>query len=400
MDFKPDPYLKTFRDEVRQFLSEKLDPALTSSFQDFRSDRESLVGWQKILHANGWGGPYWPKHHGGTGWTAHQQQIFDEECNKAGAPSLDIFGHKLLGPAVNEFGDDRQKQEHCAKILSGDRLWCQGFSEPGSGSDLASLRTSAELKGQHYLVNGQKIWTSYAHEADWVFLLVRTNPEAKKQAGISFLLLDMKTPGISVRPIISIDQRHHLNEVFFDKVQAPVEDRVGNEGDGWNITKFLLNNEHATTAELPTLQAYFRHLKSIGKKLSYAGRPLAEHSTFRLRMARFEAEISAITMMVARVASLDQAGDHSPAAQSLGSLLKIRGTELMQSMSQFIVESLGEYGAVSYVSPAETSAKDALPLADDFGEFAANAFFRRAATIYGGSSEVQRGIVSKMSFQF
>ncbi len=400
MDFKPDSYLKKFRDEVRQFLTEKLDPALASNFQDFRSSRESLVAWQKILHSNGWGGPYWPKQHGGTGWTAHQQQIFDEECNKAGAPSLDIFGHKLLGPAVNEFGNARQKEEHSAKILSGDRLWCQGFSEPGSGSDLASLRTAAELKGDHYVVNGQKIWTSYAHEADWIFLLVRTDAQTKKQAGISFLLLDMQSPGISVRPIISIDNRHHLNEVFFDNVQVSAQDRVGNEGDGWNITKFLLNNEHATTAELPSLQGYFRHLKSIGAKLRHDGRPLSKHPNFRLRMVRFEAEINAIAMMVARVASLDQAGDHSPAAQSLGSLLKIRGTELMQAMSQFIVESLGDYGAISYSSPAGRPAEGTLPLADEFGEFAASAFFRRAATIYGGSSEVQRSIVSKMSFQF
>lgn len=399
MEFRPDPKLALFRQEVRQFLQEKLPPELTSRFHGFRSSREQVVAWQTILHAQGWGAPYWATEHGGTGWTTQQQQVFDAECSMAGAPTLDLFGHKLIGPALNEFGTAGQKAEHAARIVTGERLWCQGFSEPGSGSDLASLRCRAELDGEHYVVNGQKIWTSYAHQADWIFLLVRTDTEARKQAGISFLLLDMKSGGISTRPIISIDDRHHLNEVFFDNARALVADRVGGEGDGWKITKFLLNNEHASTADLPALEGYLRRLKELGARLRLGDGPLGAQQGFRLRLARFEAEVNAMSMMVARVAAMEQARDHSPAAHALGSMLKLRGTELQKAMSEFLVESIGDDGAIAYPACGD-AATEPLPRGDVVGDIASDAFFRRASTIYGGSSEIQRGIVAKLSFNF
>ncbi|WP_340524938.1 acyl-CoA dehydrogenase family protein, partial [Cupriavidus necator] len=229
MNFQPEPSLASFRQDIRDFLRRSLPADLPRRKDGMRSPRANLVRWQRILNAHGWGAPYWPKEHDGTGWSVAQRLAFDEECAAAGAPSLDTFAHKLVGPVINHFGTSGQKAEHLAPILNGERLWCQGFSEPGSGSDLASLRTRAVRDGKHYIVNGQKIWTSYAHQADWIFLLVRTDTQAKKQAGISFLLVDMKTPGITVRPIVSIDGCHHLNETFFDEVRVPAGNLVGAE---------------------------------------------------------------------------------------------------------------------------------------------------------------------------
>jgi acyl-CoA dehydrogenase len=398
MDFQPDPGLQAFRDTVRGFLREHLPAELANKpVGSVRSMRADLVRWQQILNRQGWGAPYWSKENEGTGWSVLQRLIFDEECAAAGAPTQDGFAQKLFGPVLNEFGTEEQKAEHRPLILRGERLWCQGFSEPGSGSDLASLRTRAERDGDHYVVNGQKIWTSYAHESDWIFLLVRTDPEVKKQAGISFLLVDIKTPGITVRPIRSIDDCHHLNETFFDNVRVPVSNRIGAEGDGWKITKFLLNNEHASAADLPILRRYLNQLKRLLATQRLEGRALIERPEFALKLARCEAEMTAIAMMVNRVAAMEQ--DHSPVAHAMGSILKVRGTELQQRMSEFIVDALGDYGAVAYPEPHDDAQEEPLP-GQEMGRGVANEmFFRRASTIYGGTSEVQRGIISKMLFQ-
>ncbi|AQV98667.1 acyl-CoA dehydrogenase [Cupriavidus necator] len=399
MNFQPDPMLDSFRQEVRQFLHQNLPADLPRRKDGMRSSRADLVRWQRILDANGWGAPYWPKEHGGTGWSVAQRLVFDEECAAAGTPSLDAFAHKLVGPVINHFATAEQKAEHLAHIFSGGRLWCQGFSEPGSGSDLASLRTRAERDGDHYVVNGQKIWTSYAHQADWIFLLVRTDTQAKKQAGISFLLVDMRTPGITVRPIISIDGCHHLNETFFDNVRVPAGNLVGTEGEGWKLTKFLLNNEHATTADLPTLRRFLAQLYALAGSARAGGMTLAGRHEFMLRMARYEAELKAITVMVQRVAAMEE--DHSPAAHAMGSMLKIRGTELQQRLSEFLVESLGDHGAVAYPAPHAEPARAGvpLPMQDVAQGVATEMFFRRATTIYGGTSEVQRSIIAKSLFQ-
>lgn len=400
MDFKADPSLDAFRLEVREFLRVALPEDLAHKLRTMASARADLVRWQKILNARGWGAPGWAKEHGGTGWTPSQRLIFDEECTLAGTPTQDVFGQNLLGPVLNHFGSRRQIETHVPRILGGDSLWCQGFSEPGSGSDLASLRTAAVLSGDHYVVDGQKIWTSYAHRADWIFLLVRTNVEVRRQAGISFLLVDMKSPGITVRPIHSIDGCHHLNEVFFDNVRVPAANLVGAEGDGWKITKFLLNNEHAGAAELPHLQGYLHRLSELGRELFVDSHRLIDSPAFRLRWVRLEAEVAAIGMMTARVGAMEQENDTSPAAHALGSILKLRSTELQQKLSAFLVEALGDYGAIAYHSPQDDGIAVDLPLQGLARGIATDMFFRRASTIYGGSSEIQRGIIGKTLFQF
>ncbi|CAG2154908.1 Putative acyl-CoA dehydrogenase FadE17 [Cupriavidus yeoncheonensis] len=399
MDFQPDLSLEAFREQVRGFLRAKLPAGLAGRLRiGTRSPREELAPWQRILNENGWGAPYWPEAHGGTGWNVLQRLVFDEECTAAGTPTQDTGAQKLLGPVLNAFATPEQKAEHLPHIFNGTRFWCQGFSEPGSGSDLASLRTQAVRDGDAYVVNGQKIWTSHAHRADWIFLLVRTDTEVKKQAGISFLLVDMKTPGITVRPIHTIDGCHHLNETFFDNVRVPVANRIGAEGDGWKITKFLLNNEHATAADLPMLRKYMRQIRMLAQQRDGEGRALIACPQFAQQVARFEADLSAIAMLVQRVAALEQAQDHSAAAHALGSILKVRGTELQQRMSSFIVESLGDFGPVAF-APPEADAGDALPMEDIARGLANEMFFRRASTIYGGTSEVQRGIIARALFQ-
>ncbi|MEM5275953.1 acyl-CoA dehydrogenase [Cupriavidus taiwanensis] len=402
MDFQRDLDLEAFREEVRAFLRENLPGELSGRIRvGTRSPRPELTRWQRILNEKGWGAPYWAKEHGGTGWSVLQRLVFDEECTAVGAPSQDTGAQKLLGPVLNAFGTPAQKAEHLPHIFSGERQWCQGFSEPGSGSDLASLRTRAERvsgdDGDHYVVNGQKIWTSYAHRADWIFLLVRTDTEVKKQAGISFLLVDMKSPGITVRPIVTIDGCHHLNETFFDNVRVPVKNLVGAEGEGWKITKFLLNNEHATAADLPMLRRYLAQIRAMATRNCASGSVLLERHPFALQLARFEAELAAIATLVQRVAAMEQ--DHSPAAHAMGSILKIRGTELLQKMTSFLTEALGDYAAVAYPVPQHGDEGAPLPMQELARGVANEMFFRRASTIYGGTSEVQRSIIAKTMFQ-
>lgn len=385
MDFRPDPELARFREEVRAFFTAELPAEMAHVPHQVVAPPEILRRWQPVLKARGWAAPTWEKQHGGTGWSLEQQLVFEDERARAGGPLQDGFAQKLIGPVLNRFATPEQWRAHVPPILSGERLWCQGFSEPGSGSDLASLRTRAELRGDHYLVNGQKIWTTNAHNADWIFLLARTDTEAKKQAGISFFLIDMKSPGVTVRPILSIDGEHHLNETFFDDVRVPVGNLIGAEGMGWAITKFLLNNEHATTADLPALELYLQQMKMLATHETLDGEKLIDRPEFALRIARFEAELRAIRMMVMRTAAAH--GDEGHLSHSLGSMLKLRGTDLQQRMTLFLVELLGERGPVA--QPGAQTRSEAI---------AADMFFRRASTIYGGTSEVQRGIVAKLLF--
>lgn len=397
MDFQPDTGLEAFREEVRQFLRNQVPAELKGQQRCTRSPREQIIRWQELLNQRGWGAPYWAREHGGTGWSVPQILVFDDECSAAGTPTQDAFAHKMLGPVLNAFATPDQKAEHLPAIFNGERLWCQGFSEPGAGSDLASLRTRADRDGDHYVVNGQKAWTSYAHHADWIFLLVRTDPEVKKQAGISFLLVDMKTPGIIVRPIRSIDDAHHLNETFFDDVRVPLKNLIGTEGQGWNITKFLLNNEHATTADLPELKRYMRELRLLASTLHVGDLLLCERAEFALKLARLDAELQAIEMLVQRVARLEQ--QHNPASHSLGSMLKVRATELQQRITETQIEALGDYGAIAYPHPHEAAPEQPFPLQRLARGISNDMFLRRASTIYGGTSEVQRGIIAKMLFQ-
>lgn len=399
MDFRRDADLESFRLQVRGFLRDHLPASLARRKVGVRSEREDVVRWQRILHGQGWGAPYWPKEHGGTGWSVQQRLVFDEECAAAGSPSQDNFAHKLLGPVLHRFGTPAQKAEQIPLILRGERMWCQGFSEPGAGSDLASLRTRAVREGDVYVVEGQKIWTSYAHQADWIFMLVRTERLPRKQSGISFLLVDLRSPGITIRPIVSIDDRHHLNEVFFDKVRVPAAQLIGAEGEGWGVTKFLLNNEHASSADLPTVLRMLQQARALARSSRPGGVPLVGRPAFALRLARCEAEVCALRLFVQRVAALE--ADHSPATHALSSMLKLRATDLQQRLSELLVEALGDHGAVAFDTHLdEPDPSDRAAELPGTHRIASEMFFRRAATIYGGSSEVQRGIVAKAKFGF
>ncbi|WP_200957918.1 acyl-CoA dehydrogenase family protein [Sphingomonas sp. Root710] len=389
--------LSAFRDEVRQFLHEHVPADLACRPRMMMSLREDVVRWQRILAERGWGAPAWPREHGGAGWTTQQCIIFEEECVAAGTPTQDIVGQKLLGPVVNSFGNAEQKAEHIPLILNGDRLWCQGFSEPQAGSDLAAIRTRAERHGDNYVVNGVKSLISHAQQADWIFLLVRTGEAVTGRAGISILLADLRSPGISVRPIRSIAGFHHLNEITFDNVVVPSGNRIGAENEGWSITKFFLDGSHAASADLPALRAYLWQLKELGGSERVGGKLLIEQHEFASRLARFEAELEAVAMMVTRVAAMDQAQDRSPAARALGSMLKLRGTELQQRLTDFLVEALGDYGAIR--GTIDQSNEDPFaPLPHFARNIASEMFFRRGATIYGGSSEIQRCIIAKTMF--
>ncbi|WP_208759526.1 acyl-CoA dehydrogenase family protein [Sphingobium fuliginis] len=396
-DAAPHSDLALFREEVRAFLRDRLPGDLAYRPRMMMSLRDDIVRWQRILAEQGWGAPGWAREHGGAGWTIQQCLIFEEECVAAGTPTQDIVGQKLLGPVVNMFGSPEQKAQHIPLILSGERIWCQGFSEAEAGSDLASIRTKAERDGDHYVVNGQKSFVSYAHQADWIFMLVRTNSGGDKHSGISLLLADLRSPGIKVRPLRSLAGFHHINEVIFDNVHVPVENRIGEENGGWTVAKFLLDGEHAATADLAALRAYLWQLKELAGSERVGGKLLIEQHEFALRLARLEAELEAIAMMVSRVAALEQAQDHSPAARALGSMLKLRGAELQQLLTEFLMESLGDYGAIREV--ARGSAEDPFESLPYFAKnIASEMFFRRGSTIYGGSSEIQRTIIAKTMF--
>lgn len=391
------PDLVAFREEVRAFLKERLPGDLAYRPRMMMSLREDIVRWQRILADKGWGAPSWSPEHGGAGWTTQQCLIFEEECVAAGTPTQDIVGQRLLGPVLNAFGNAEQKAQHIPPILNGERIWCQGFSEAEAGSDLASIRTKAERDGDHYVVNGHKSFVSYAHQADWIFMLVRTNSGGDKHSGISLLLADLRSSGITVRPIRSLAGFHHINEVIFDNAHVPVENRIGEENGGWAVAKFLLDGEHAATADLAALRAYLWQLKELGGSERVGGKLLIEQYEFALRLGRFEAELEAIAMMVSRVAALEQALDHSPQARALGSMLKLRGTELQQRLTEFLMESLGDYGAIRQVLDGD--GEDPFePLPYFAKNIASEMFFRRGSTIYGGSSEIQRTIIAKTMF--
>src|ERR1051326_6834010 len=276
MDLNFSPEEEAFRREVREFIRDSLPANLKGKVRrgDLES-RDDYLAWHKILHSKGWVAPAWPKQYGGPGWTVTQRYIFNEECAEAETPMILPFGVAMVGPVIYTFGNDAQKQKYLPRILSGEDWWCQGYSEPGAGSDLASLRTKAVREGDHYIVNGQKTWTSFAHWGDWIFCLVRTNAEAKAQEGISFLLIDMKTPGVTVRPIVMLDGAHHVNDVFLDNVKVPVANRIGKEGEGWTCAKFLLANERLGIAEVPSSKRGVRSLRDIARAEPANGATLA-----------------------------------------------------------------------------------------------------------------------------
>lgn len=387
------PEDQAFRAEVREFVASHLPVDIRDRVLNFqRVGREDYVCWQRILHARGWGAPGWPKEHGGAGWNATQRTIFDEECFHGGAPRQMPFGLSMVGPVIIAFGSAQQKARFLPNIVSMDEWWCQGYSEPGAGSDLASLTTRAQRQGDHYIVDGQKTWTSFAHWADWIFCLVRTSTQGKPQQGISFLLIDMKTPGVKVKPIRTLDQGCDVNEVFLDNVAVPVANLVGEENQGWTIAKYLLGHERTNIAGIGMCKRLLRRVKETARVELKRGKPLIQEPRFRDRIARLEIELLSHEWSLLRMISLQQSGK---SVDREASILKIRGSEIQQDLGELLMECAGPY-AVPFVP-------EALEI-DYYGETAGGAFLNalaaqyfdlRKVAIYGGTNEVQKNLISK-----
>ncbi len=387
--FTPDE----IRDEVRAFMRAALPaPIRRKMVEARRLEKPDIVTWQRILNAKGWAVPYWPVAWGGTGWSAVKQYIFHEELQQAPAPDPLPFGVNMVGPVIIAFGSEAQKRRHLPRIANLDDWWCQGFSEPGAGSDLASLKTTARRDGDAYVVNGQKTWTTTAQYADWIFCLVRTDPAAKKQQGISFLLIDMKTPGITVRPIQTIDGGREVNEVFFDDVRVPVENRVGEENRGWDYAKFLLGNERTGIARIGTSKARVRRLKEIAALERVGDKPLIEDERFRMKIAAVEVELKALEMTQLRVvAAARDRNEPDPAS----SILKIKGSELQQAVSELLLEAIGPY-ALPQETHDDGDRWNEPPIGPEWAAPLAPHYFNwRKVSIYGGSNEIQKNIIAK-----
>lgn len=385
MHFERDPTDAAFRAEVRAFLREALPADMARrNLRGFHPTQADMQAWTRILHARGWSAPHWPAAHGGPGWSPLRRHLFEEECAAAGAPPTCTAAFSLVAPVLQRFGTREQQQRHLPPILRGDMFWGQGFSEPNAGSDLASLRTRAVREGEHYIVDGQKTWTTEGHYADWLFCLVRTDPRASPQRGISFLLIDARSPGITIRPIVSIDGAHSLNEVFFDAVRVPVSDRVGDEGQGWTCAKFLLENERAFSAEVPRNKRMLARLKAVA-----AAQGLADDAVFATRVAELEVELAALEWLTLR--ALSEHGSEAARAWPAGSVLHVLGSELQQRTGALMVEALGELGVVDYPE----SGDNAPPGPDHAPGITADFLYRRAVTIYGGSNEIQRNLIAR-----
>ncbi|MEH3087459.1 MAG: acyl-CoA dehydrogenase family protein [Xylophilus ampelinus] len=394
LNFSPDE--QAFREEVRAFVRDKLPDAIRRKvMRSERLTRDENIAWQRTLHARGWSAPGWPKEFGGPGWSAARQYIFDEETAAAGAPRLIPFGIKMVAPVIMAFGSPAQQQRFLPKILASEEWWCQGYSEPGAGSDLASLKTRAvrgtDAEGEHYIVNGQKTWTTLGQHADWIFCLVRTDPASKPQRGISFLLIDMKSPGITVRPIITLDGAHEVNEVWFENVRVPVENRVGEENQGWTYAKFLLGHERSNIAGIGIAKRELARLKRIAAAEQKHGRPLIEDPLFAARVAQVEIDLMALEITNLRVLS-EEAAKKAPGAAA--SILKIKGTEIQQEISALLVQAAGPYGLQFF---GEATPEEFTPAGPDHAApLAANYCNLRKLSIFGGSNEIQKNIISQM----
>jgi alkylation response protein AidB-like acyl-CoA dehydrogenase len=384
-----------FRDELRGFIADNLPDDIRERMRLGHSpEKEDTTRWQRILNRKGWAAYSWPKEYGGPGWTPVQRMMFLEENQLAPAPDMQIFNIGMIGPVLIQFGTDEQKRRFLPGAANLDVWWCQGFSEPGAGSDLAALKTAAKREGDEYIVNGQKIWTSTAHMADWCFVLVRTDPQApKRQEGISFLLIDMRTPGITVRPIISIDGTHHLNEVFFDDVRVPVAMRVGPENKGWDVAKFLLGNERSGIARLGKSKERVRFARESAADMRAGGRPLIEDSEFRRRIAQLETDIKALEITQLRVLSAQKEGESKQ--DPLTAVLKVKGTELLQATSELVMDIGGPLSMPDWAQ--ELAALSNEPeLGPSWATEATRSYLMlRAASIYGGTNEIMKNIVSK-----
>ncbi|WP_416310943.1 acyl-CoA dehydrogenase family protein [Pseudomonas sp. W03] len=392
MDIHFTPDELAFRDEVRAFLESKLPQDIATKVRLGKHlNKGDHQRWQRVLAEQGWYATHWPEEFGGTGWNAVQKHIFEEECAAFGAPRTIPFGVNMVAPVIIRFGTPAQQAHYLPRILDGTDWWCQGYSEPGAGSDLASLKTRAVRDGDHYVVNGQKTWTTLGQHADWIFCLVRTDPEAQQQRGISFLLIDMQTPGITVRPIITLDGEHEVNEVFFDNVRVPVENLVGRENEGWTCAKYLLTYERTGLAGIGASKAVLAHLKRVAGRELCEGKPMLEDPLFRAQVAEVEMQLMAIEMSTLRILAAAREGG-VPGAES--SILKVKGTEIRQAVSHLLRKVLGPYALPFIEDEFELGAE---PLHADYSAAPASQYFNlRKLSIFGGSNEIQKNIVSKM----
>ncbi|MFZ5549539.1 MAG: acyl-CoA dehydrogenase family protein [Pseudomonadota bacterium] len=395
MDLNLTPDELAFRHEVRDWVRANLPADLSHKvLNSLRLSRDDLQRWARILGAKGWLGYGWPKQFGGPGWNAVQKHLFEEECALAGGPRIVPFGPVMVAPVIMAFGSPEQQKRFLPGIASGEVWWSQGYSEPGSGSDLASVKTRAERQGDKYIVNGQKTWTTLGQYGEWIFCLVRTSTEGKPQTGISFLLIDMKSPGVTVRPIIMLDGEHEVNEVFFDNVEVPAENLIGEENKGWTYAKHLLAHERTNIADVNRAKRELERLKRIAK-----AEGVWEDTRFRDQIALLEVDVVALEMLVLRVLSAEKSGKQS---LDIAGLLKIRGSEIQQRYTELMMQAAGPF-AMPFIHEAMEAgwqgdqalgglwpggAAHCAPLSSTFFNF-------RKTTIYGGSNEVQRNIVSQ-----
>ena len=392
------PEEEKFRDEVREFVSKEVSEEIRrKTMTGFRLNKEDHESWQRKLHSKGWMAPGWPAEYGGTGWTPMQKHIFEEECAAAGAPPVIAFGVTMVAPVIMAFGNQEQKDYYLPRILRSDDWWCQGYSEPGSGSDLASLRTKAVLKGDLYIVNGQKTWTTMAQHANLMFCLVRTSDEGKRQEGISFLLIDMEQPGVTVQPIKTIDGSVEINNVFLEDVKVPVANRVGEENKGWTYAKYLLGHERTSIAAVGRSKAQLKRLKTIASAEEQDGKPLINDPTFKEKIADIEISLLALESLVLRVLSDESAGK-GPGPEA--SFLKIRGTEVQQGITELLIEAIGNY-AHPFVPESMETGWNENPIGPEHAASIAPHYFNwRKASIYGGSNEIQKNIIAKAVLGF
>ena len=393
MDLAYTPEEQAFRTEVRAFLKEKLPERLSAKVKGGkRLTKDDYQTWHRILSEKGWLALHWPVEYGGTGWTPVQKHIFEEESVAAGAPRVIAFGLSMLGPVLIAFGSEQQKQIYLPRILKDEDWWAQGYSEPGSGSDLASLQTRAVRDGDHYIVNGQKTWTTLGQYANMMFCLCRTSTEGKPQEGISFLLIDMATPGVEVRPIITLDGEHEVNEVWLTDVKVPVENLVGEENKGWTYAKYLLTYERTGIAGVAFSKAALDKLKRIAAAQTQNGRPLAEDPMFAARMAQVEIDLKAMELFNLRLVAA-AGGNRAPGPES--SLLKIKGTVIRQEITDLLRRAVGPY-AMPFTPEALDEGYNEEPIGPEGAMPLASSYFNnRKISIYGGSNEIQRNIVAK-----
>jgi alkylation response protein AidB-like acyl-CoA dehydrogenase len=386
MDLSFTPEQEAFREEVRSWLSSAMPPHIAAKAEvDGNFTMDEVMEWHRILYEKGWVAPNWPKEYGGPGWDATQRFIFNEEHEKIGAPQLSPFGLSMVGPLLIQFGTEEQKQRYLPKILSGEEKWCQGYSEPNAGSDLASLRTEAKDEGDHFVVNGQKTWTTYAQYADWIFCLVRTDPTVKKQAGISFLLIDMKTPGVDVKPMLTSGHTPAFCDTYFENVKVPKENVVGQINQGWTMAKALLGHERTLVAAVGQSARAIHRVKRIAAKERKNGKPLLEDEVFRAKVARLEIELEALKMANYRALAGAQLG-HAPGPEA--SILKLRGTEILQQAMELCMDAMGQ-NALSWFNE-----EGVVPPLEQWVPSAFN--YTRATTIYAGSNEIQKNIIAKL----